>query len=243
MVTGPTPDPYRDYQFKETMPDMLNQLRVQNERLQKAADQIVQQSGMQGESVQIFKRMLMQTKEMIEKPEDIAKRFNAFQQNISSLGTWVSSESMQPLAIDYLLLSPAGQPLPKAGAGFLSECGYQVNSFVASFFNDYNNLSYGDEKDAVSVWVGNGMTGGRDQAQILKNMADNDFSSTSHINANIQLISMGALLPATLAGKGPDIALTLSASDVCNYAFRGAVLVWRPSPITIGCRIVSIKAR
>lgn len=59
--------------------------------------------------------MLMQTKEMIEKPEDIAKRFNAFQQNISSLGTWVSSESMQPLAIDYLLLSPAGQPLPKAG--------------------------------------------------------------------------------------------------------------------------------
>ena len=72
------------------MPDMLNQLRVQNERLQKAADQIVQQSGMQGESVQIFKRMLMQTKEMIEKPEDIAKRFNAFQQNISSLGTWVS---------------------------------------------------------------------------------------------------------------------------------------------------------
>ena len=224
VVTGPTPDPYRDYQFKETMPDMLNQLRVQNERLQKAADQIVQQSGMQGESVQIFKRMLMQTKEMIEKPEDIAKRFNAFQQNISSLGTWVSSESMQPLAIDYLLLSPAGQPLPKAGAGFLSECGYQVNSFVASFFNDYNNLSYGDEKDAVSVWVGNGMTGGRDQAQILKNMADNDFSSTSHINANIQLISMGALLPATLAGKGPDIALTLSASDVCNYAFRGAVL-------------------
>ena len=144
---------------------------------------------MQGESVQIFKRMLRQTKEMIEKPEDIAKRFNAFQQNISSLGTWVSSESMQPLAIDYLLLSPAGQPLPKAGAGFLSECGYQVNSFVASFFNDYNNLSYGDEKDAVSVWVGNGMTGGRDQAQILKNMADNDFSSTSHINANIQLIS------------------------------------------------------
>ena len=74
--------------------------------MQKAADQIVQQSGMQGESVQIFKRMLMQTKEMIEKPEDIAKRFNAFQQNISSLGTWVSSESMQPLAIDYLLLSP-----------------------------------------------------------------------------------------------------------------------------------------
>lgn len=77
-----------------------------------------------------------------------------------------------------------------------------MNSFVASFFNDYNNLSYGDEKDAVSVWVGNGMTGGRDQAQILKNMADNDFSSTSHINANIQLISMGALLPATWPAKG-----------------------------------------
>lgn len=164
------------------------------------------------------------------------KRFNAFQQNISSLGTWVSSESMQPLAIDYLLLSPAGQPLPKAGAGFLSECGYQVNSFVASFFNDYNNLSYGDEKDAVSVWVGNGMTGGRDQAQILKNMADNDFSSTSHINANIQLISMGALLPATLAGKGPGYCLDPVRQRCLQLCFPGSRIGFGVLPrLPIGC--------
>ena len=63
VVTGPTPDPYRDYQFKETMPDMLNQLRVQNERLQKAADQIVQQSGMQGAvsytHLDVYKRQVL----------------------------------------------------------------------------------------------------------------------------------------------------------------------------------------
>lgn len=225
VVTGPTPDQYRDYQFKETLPDTMKNLKDQTDRLKQVMEQLIQYSGMQGESIQIIKRLVMQTQEMYEKPENIAKRFSAFQQNISSLGTWVSTESQQPLTIDYLLISPADRELPKASVGFFAEASYHIQSFVASFFNDYNNLDYGDNsRKTVTVWVGNGVTGGRDQAQVLKNMADNYFTVKTNINANIQLISMGALLPATLAGKGPDVALTLTASDVCNYAFRNAVL-------------------
>lgn len=226
VVTGPTPDPYRDYQFKDVLPDTMENMKAQTNRLKKVMEQMVAYSGMQGESIQIIKRLITQTEEMYEKPKNIAKRFTAFQQNISSLGTWVSAESMQPLSIDYLLISPMDQKLPKASAGFWQEFGYHIRSFVSSFFHDYNNLDYGDAsaRKTVTVWIGNGVTGGRDQAQVLKNMADNYFTAETGINANIQLISMGALLPATLAGKGPDVALSLSASDVCNYAFRGAVI-------------------
>ncbi len=225
VVTGPSPDQYRDYQFKENLPDTMKNLKAQTERLNQVMDQLINRSGMQGENIQIIKRLAIQTQEMCDKPENIAKRFNAFQQNISSLGTWVSTESQQPLTIDYLLISPADSELPKASLGFFAEAGYHIRSFISSFLNDYNNLSYGsDGRKSVTVWVGNGVTGGRDQAQVLKNMADNYFTARTNINANIQLISMGALLPATLAGKGPDVALTLTASDVCNYAFRNAVL-------------------
>ncbi len=225
VVTGPSPDQYRDYQFKDTLPETMENLKAQTERLKQVMEQLIQRSGMQGESIQIIKRLATQTQEMYEKPENIAKRFSAFQQNISSLGTWVSTESQQPLTIDYLLIAPADQQAPQASLGFFAEASYHIRSFVASFFNDYNNLNYGDEgQKSVTVWVGNGVTGGRDQAQVLKNMADNYFTARTKINANIQLISMGALLPATLAGKGPDVALTLTASDVCNYAFRNAVV-------------------
>lgn len=225
VVTGPSPDQYRDYQFKDTLPETMEKLKAQTERLKQVMEQLIRRSGMQGESIQIIKRLATQTQEMYEKPENIAKRFSAFQQNISSLGTWVSTESQQPLTIDYLLIAPADRQAPQASLGFFAEASYHIRSFVASFFNDYNNLNYGDEgQKSVTVWVGNGVTGGRDQAQVLKNMADNYFTARTKINANIQLISMGALLPATLAGKGPDVALTLTASDVCNYAFRNAVV-------------------
>lgn len=132
VVTGPSPDQYRDYQFKETLPDTMKNLKAQTERLNQVMDQLINRSGMQGENIQIIKRLAIQTQEMCDKPENIAKRFSAFQQNISSLGTWVSTESQQPLTIDYLLISPADSELPKASLGFFAEAAI---IFAASYLH------------------------------------------------------------------------------------------------------------
>ncbi len=43
------------------------------------------------------------------------------------------------------------------------------------FFNDYNNLSGGDGNASITVWVGNGLSGGRDQALVLRRLIEQDF--------------------------------------------------------------------
>ncbi|MCG8334781.1 MAG: extracellular solute-binding protein, partial [Proteobacteria bacterium] len=85
------------------------------------------------------------------------------------------------------------------------------------------------ENRNITVWISSsasavpGLSGGRDQAQILKELADNNFTPYYNINVNLQLAPAGSLLPAALAGIGPDIALQIGGGDVVNYAARNAI--------------------
>ncbi|MHB1484704.1 MAG: extracellular solute-binding protein [Saccharofermentanales bacterium] len=224
VVTGPVPDPDRDYEFNIIMPDVVKDLKVQSDRLFVQFNKIIKTTDMNGENAQILNKIYLQTSEMAAKPHTIALRFSAFEVNISALGSWIMNTKSQPLSLDYLVVAPVGAKMPEAKATVWESVVYNVSSFVASFFHDYTNISDDTGKGAVTVWVGSGLTGGRDQAQILKSMADNTFTQEKGIAVNLQLISMGALLPATLAGIGPDVALTVGGGDPVNYAARKAVV-------------------
>ena len=222
VVTGPNPDVNRDYQFEDVMPDVMQDLKAESEQLLAAYRSFVDEAGMNGENAQLLKKIYMQTSEMAKKPDTIPKRFTAFQSNISALGTWIMTTKNQPLEIDYIMIAPISDELPSPKSGFINNLLFSAGSFISSFYTNYNTISDGDP-EAIKVWVGNGLTGGRDQAQILKTMADNYFTVKSGIKVELQLVSMGSLLPSTLAGKGPDVALTIGQSEVLNYAFRNAV--------------------
>ena len=55
-------------------------------------------------------------------------------------------------------------------------------------------------------------------------MIDNDFTQQTGLSVDLKLVSINALLTATIANKGPDVALTLNGSDPVNYAVRNAVV-------------------
>jgi ABC-type glycerol-3-phosphate transport system substrate-binding protein len=230
VVTGPVPDVERDYEFDSIMPDVIADLKLQSERLLTQFNAIIEGTQMSGENAQILNKIHMQTAEMAAKTHTIASRFTAFEVNISSLGTWVMSTRSQPLSLDYLVIAPTDTKMPRANANFLENASFALQSFFASFFMDYSSISDYESEDAVTVWVGQGLTGGRDQAQILKGMAENTFTYQKGIPVNIQLIAMGALLPATLAGIGPDVALTVNQGDPVNYAARNAVVNLKDFP-------------
>ena len=222
VITGPTPDTNRDYRFEKVIPEVLSDLKTQGEILTSVYTSISKMAGMSGENIQTLVKFTRQIKKMCDKPEKIAGQFSSFQSNITSLATWVMDAKKQPLTLDYILISPSGKKLPSAKGPILNEILYHTKSFLSSFSHDYNNFSSEDGEKSVSVWVGSGMTGGRDQAQILKNISENYFTPKSGISVNISLVAMASLLPATLTGKGPDVALSLDSSEVANYAFREA---------------------
>jgi len=92
--------------------------------------------------------------------------------------------------------------------------------FFASFTEDYDSVGnvYEDEEEVINVWV----TSGRDQAQTIKRMIDDSFTPNTGIPVNVKLVQANVLLPATVAGRGPDVALPVGNGEPVNYAMRNA---------------------
>lgn len=224
MITGPDPDIYRDYGFTTALPDVMTGLVAQSERLYRISAELEQITGQKGEDSVLLDKIALILETMGSDNDDVAPNLSTLKDNIGSLGTWIMNARSQPLSLDYVQVqSVANEELPRANAGFFKALKHEFQSFLMSFISDYNNLGAMDivaeNADPVEVW----MTAGRDQAQIIRSMLT-DFTAQEGVSVNLKLVAAGSLLPATLAGTGPDVSIQ-NTSDTCiNYAIRSAVL-------------------
>ncbi|MHB1454199.1 MAG: extracellular solute-binding protein [Saccharofermentanales bacterium] len=220
MYIGPTPDIYRDYQFEARMPKTLVKIQEQAVTLSRIADAYEKIQGESGPYSQQLRNFSVMLKKMNSNTDKIAPYFNDFINNISSLGTWVNTVLSQPLEIDYIVFLSPDSELPRVAPGVFSQLGYLFQQFISSFFIDYNAIgSTENTPDDITVW----MSAGRDQANSLNQLIVNGLTPKEGIRVKLELVPAGTLLPATLAGKGPDAALNCAQSDPLNYAIRGAV--------------------
>ena len=96
-------------------------------------------------------------------------------------------------------------------------CASGAGVFADRFTEDYTNLSAEtDNEDALTVWVHLG----RDQAQIVRQLTDSEFTTQTGIPVNVNLV-VGGIIEASLAGKQPDIALFVGGEFPVNLAARG----------------------
>ena len=63
---------------------------------------------------------------------------------------------------------------------------------------------------------------GRDQGTILKSMVDDDFTPNTGVKVNVEIVDPGALLNAVLAGRGPNVVLSVGANQPVDFALRNA---------------------
>lgn len=230
MIIGPNADTYRDYRFDKYMPEEVAKLGELADVVDGLVARLEDIAGGSTQNGVMLKRVAERMHKMSRRSTTIAKHFNNFKNDLGAIGNWILELNNQPFTLDYILISSPETKNPKANAGFFAGIGHEIKLFISSFINDYSVAgSADDSSDAITVWLGtgalsvSGMGVGREQLTLLKQMIDDSFSSVYNIPVNVRFISMGALLPATLAGKGPDVALSLGAADVINYAMRGAV--------------------
>ncbi|MHB1485312.1 MAG: extracellular solute-binding protein [Saccharofermentanales bacterium] len=223
MIVGPTPDLNRDYSFNLLIPEDIEQLMVLSERTRKLYDEFIGISGLSGQQAQQLLNISKLADTMSVKTDRIPKYFATFSSYISSLGALLSDIQRQPLEVDYISIISPDKQFKEVNAGFFKNTYFAIKQFIVSFYTDYSTIGT-LKNDAVKVWIGNGATGGRDQANVLNSMISNYFTSKENIDVNLQLVPMNSLLTATLAKKGPDVALTVSQSEPMNYAIRGAVI-------------------
>lgn len=221
MIIGQNSDTDRDYDFEKLLPDEFETLKEQSKILETVYNRYMEISGIGGSQAETVNTMVKQLKLLCRDPDSVAKQFSDFSTNISSLGTWLTTALSQPLTIDYIVIASPEQEIESANGGFLKNFSFGFMQFIYSFSTDYSSVGVasGDTESQIKVWIGSG----RDQANVLQRLITNDFTAKSGIGVNMQLVASGTVLMATLAGKGPDIALSLSQTDLMNYAFRGAI--------------------
>lgn len=222
MISGSSPDLLRDYQFEKQIPDLIETFEKLAEDLDAQKQALISLSGgKSGSAVSQLDKIIYDLSSMAKEPEKISSRLSVFKSNISGLSAWVLNMANQPLQLDYILLKAPDEAEPEIDPGFFQTLKYGLDTFIASFTEDYDLISDdsgGEGKKSVRVWVNLG----RDQVGILKDLIVDKFSPETNINVQLELVQ-GALIEATLAGRGPDVALTLGSTLPVNYAIRGAL--------------------
>ena len=222
VYTGANPDRYRDYYIEANYPEVMEAMELESKRLFKIVDDTVSYSGQKADNIAAAQTVAQQMERFCEKPNKITLEFTTFKDNITALGTASLNMSETKLDIDYLVVSGTGVTPKKDQANIFTKLWHETKSFFASFFIDYNSVGdvYDESGDdeVVKVWI---LTG-RDQGTILKSMVDDTFTPESGVKVNVEIVDPTALLNAVLAGRGPNVVLSVGADQPVNYALRGA---------------------
>ncbi len=220
VYTGATPDKYRDYNIQQVYPEIIDAMDLESKRLYKIVDDMVAYSGQKADKIATAQTLAQQLERFVKKPEKITVEFVPFKDNITALGTATLNMSEIKLDVDYIAITGTGTAADKDEASFFAKAWHEVKAFVASFFVDYDAVGdvYADGEDVVKVWI----LSGRDQGTILKTMIDDGFTPDTGVKVNVEVVAADALMNAVMAGRGPDVVLTVGADQPVNYALRGA---------------------
>lgn len=219
-VTGVDPDQYRDYQITTYVSHMQDVMEVEYTRLNAVVEMFGENINSANKTSGVVDMMNAMVK-MIKKPDDVAKYLDDFNSALSTLGEWVNSINNLPLELDYLMFAGEGYELPRANGGFFANIAHNWNAFIGSFTNDFKVHAEGSEnveKKEITVWVA---TDTRKQYDIIQKMISAQLASADY-EVNLSMVGGDTVLPATVAGEGPDVVLHSSYSSPTNFAYRKA---------------------
>lgn len=223
VYIGANPDKYRDYYIERSYPEIMEAMELESKRLYKLVDDMVAYSGQKADGIASAQTVAQQLERFCKKPQKISLEFVTFKDNITALGTSSLKLSETKLDVDYLVVSGVNVSPEKKKANAFTKLWHEAKSFAASFVVNYNAVGdvyeEGKEEDVVKVWV---LTG-RDQGTILKSMIDDSFTPNSGVKVNVEIVDPGALMNAVMAGRGPNVVLSVAADQPVNYALRNAV--------------------
>ncbi len=222
MVTGVNPDLYRDYDFAKEIPDLFDRIDAVTNQLETAVSMFEETVGDLGSSMAEVEDILRQLKKFRKNPRTIPEQLSNFRVSVSSLSTWTYDMTKQWIAIDEITLLPRDIKMPRAKANIFSQSWFDIRAVLISFITDYNSISGAEGNRNITVWVATG----RDQGNIIRNIVDDEFTPKTDISVKLSVTNPDnmTLLQATLAGKGPDVAMFVDKSQPVNLAARNLLV-------------------
>lgn len=220
QITGPDPDDYTDYMIDQTIPTIVDDFQSYADRLRELKNEIETLSNQGGSEAVTLENMAITLDECIEKPDRIPDLMDTIKDEVTALASWVATYREQPLEIDLIELATADQEFTSCKSNFFKAFKYGFDSFIGSFFEDYNSLSdVEDGEDVITCWIALG----RDNATVVSNLIENDYNVNAQTKVNLKLVQ-GGIVEATFAGKGPDVALFMGGDFPIQLASRDCLI-------------------
>ncbi|MCL2071438.1 MAG: extracellular solute-binding protein [Oscillospiraceae bacterium] len=216
MVVGPNPDEFNDYRVDVQIPELIPEFERIRDALRSVKTVVERHTTGGGSEAATLETLAVILDRCIANPDRIPLRMDSLKDNIAALSAWISEASRQPLELDYIEVATVHEKFGNSKVNFFSQLLFLWNGFIGSFFEDYTKLDGEVETGSLNVWVGLG----RDQALVLKNLlGDYNRDNAHNLAVSLNLVQ-GGILEASLAGKGPELALFIGGDFPVQLAAR-----------------------
>lgn len=225
MITGPSPDASRDYNFGSLVPGAIYTLAKAANTLYSISDDLIEITGEMGDQVASLETYALLFKDMAMDEYEIAPNFTNFKNYTVLLSNWLYACLGQPLKMDYFVVQSPETKDPSATANFFQAAWFEIRAFFASFFMDYTTIGFVYADDSLTSYDKNltlWASGDREGTLITRRIIDSYYTPEYQTSVTIKVISAG-LTEAIIAGIGPDIA-GMGSTDTITWGLRTAVL-------------------
>lgn len=232
LLAGSDPDPNYDYQFFRKIPGLEDNMKYIVQSMNEKYDVIKGLSEKTPAMANNFLTIATQIQDLIDDPFKIAARVSDMESSQENLSQWYLSLQSLPLVIDYFDIGSPNEEWKSKSSNIFQRLGVTAMQFVSSFTKDYDNVGSILTDDVVvnttiNVWIARGT----EWAEVIKEMADEDFTPESGIAINVNVLpssqlnagNVNALMLSITSGKAPDVALGVDVTSPVEFAIREQV--------------------
>lgn len=232
LIAGNDPDPNYDYGFFQKIPNMKSDMEYLVQSMEGKYQELLKISDKLPAMANNFLTIKVQLEELIKDPFRIAKKVGDLQSSQESLSTWFLELQKSPLVVDYFLVGPVEDKWDNKQSNIFQRLHATIKNFISSFTKDYDNVggildSSVEIKNTITIWIARGT----EWAEVIKEMADEEFTPKTGIAINVNVVPAGqlgagsanALMLSVISGKAPDVALGVDVTSPVEFAIRDAV--------------------
>lgn len=231
MITTNEPDPNYEYFLEKKIPDLIPRLHYLRESIMVKYDRINSLAVKRPAVANRLNLFIRQLSEMAARPYSISRRLKDLKDAQTAVGLLYESLQISPIMFDYFRLNGEDSAIAMKKANVFEMFYAIVKTFLVSYTKDYDNISGkivgGEDYKTLNVWVSQG----QEWAELIKEMADEQFMPTQNVYLNINLLpqsqlnvgSVNALMLSIASNKQPDAALGIANNSPVELAIRDAV--------------------
>ena len=132
VLTGVTPDRYRDYNLAGVYPEVIEAMDLESKRLYKLVDDTVALTGQKNDRVAVAQTLAVQLEQFVDRNERITQSFSNFKDNITSIGTSQQNMAETKLDVDRIFIHGESAKLPAMNDNFFTRTFHEIKACVAS---------------------------------------------------------------------------------------------------------------